>query len=111
MNITVSETSETLLDYGIHTEPAPLEATLSTTDAAESVIQLVISNGSDHTVWCKQVTFTLPVGTAASDLCDASAAAEIRFLSAGPGWSIASPSAGVFVVKPVDSSSEQITAT
>ncbi|HTD57075.1 MAG TPA: hypothetical protein VK670_16910 [Silvibacterium sp.] len=111
MTITVSETSGTLLDYGINTEPAPLETTLSAADTAESVIQLVVSNGSDDPIWCKQITFTLPVGTAASDLCDAGAAAQIKFLSASSGWSLASPSAGVFVATPAGSSFEQVTAT
>ena len=110
MQVTISGNSGTLLDYGIHTEPSPLEATLAAGTPPQSVIQIVVSNGSTSAVWCRQITFTLPVGTAAADLCDSTAAGQIKFLSAAPGWTLVSPSPGVFVATPTETSFQQITA-
>ena len=108
MQVTISGNSGTLLDYGIHTEPSPLEATLAAGTPPQSVIQIVVSNGSTSAVWCRQITFTLPVGTAAADLCDSTAAGQIKFLSAAPGWTLVSPSPGVFVATPTETSFQQI---
>lgn len=111
MNVTAQGDATTLLDYGISSDPQPLEATLTADDTTTSAMQIVISNGSANPIWCEKITFTLPVGTAASDLCDSAAAAQMQSFSVPAGrWQIAQTAPGVFVATPLQNSYREITS-
>lgn len=92
----------TLLDYAMATVPSPLQASPSKTELTVAEIQIPISNGTEGPVYCKSITFVLPVGDAAKDLVSEGEVGSIKpAITPSDEWEIESgEELGEFVAKP-----------
>jgi len=97
------QTGTTLLDYSIHPEPNPLQASAEgATDVA--TLTLIVSNGSGSIVTCTSITVSILVGTYAKDLV---ASASGITTEKPDDWSIAQ-SGGTFTLTPNTQEAGQI---
>lgn len=92
----------TLLDYAMATVPSPLQASPSKTELTVAEIQIPISNGTEGPVYCKSITFVLPVGDAAKDLVPEGEVKAIKpAITPSDEWEIEpGEELGEFVAKP-----------
>lgn len=84
------EPGATLLAYSLISRPDPLSV------GADAELILTVSNPQDDAVTCTGIVFTLPVGTAATDLIDGKAALAVR---PAPGWT-SSTNGGAITLTP-----------
>ncbi|EFG03639.1 hypothetical protein [Streptomyces clavuligerus] len=59
-----------LLDYAVVTTPQPLTVSTSGDAPNTADIDIIVSNGREETVYCKQFVFTIKVGTLAQDITE-----------------------------------------
>jgi len=110
MSVTIAAESNTLLTYGISTEPSPLQTSISNTQHTYGEIQIAVSNNSDVAIWCRSITLTVETGSIAQSLFEPGNADHITCsASPSPDWDLKQPAAGTFVAQPSKPKFEKIT--
>jgi YVTN family beta-propeller protein len=59
---------DTVMRYGVETNPSPLQASPATGDLTKVSMTIVVSNPTDSTVTLEGLTVTLPIGDSGTDL-------------------------------------------
>ncbi|MGK4585365.1 hypothetical protein [Kitasatospora sp. HPMI-4] len=62
-----SDPGQPLLDYAVISDPFPLYARAAS-NTPPTALHIVVSNGGGETVYCREILFSLPVGTLAQSL-------------------------------------------
>jgi len=87
----------TLLSYAVATDPNPLQVSPQPSDPSLATLTIIVSNDTHQLIDCQSISFDFSVGTDAKDFfSDATGIGT----SATEGWSLSSPSAGVFTATP-----------
>jgi hypothetical protein len=106
----IASPTGTLLDYSITTSPAPLRASAPKANPSMGEIQIVVSNGTEDPIWCKQIQFVFQVGDLAQDYYDSTAVDGIGY-AASPSdeWQLSRIAEGTFSGTPKQTQYQQIT--
>lgn len=108
MSHIASASNQGLLAYGITTNPDPIQASPKQGTHSMTSIVITVSNNTSKPIYCKKLTFSIPIGNLAQDLASTSTGILV---SANPSskWQISMTSDGVFIATPLTPDDRKIT--
>ncbi|MFD1538815.1 hypothetical protein [Nonomuraea guangzhouensis] len=104
----IDATNTTLLAYAVTTDPDPLQVSPASGNPSYGGLTIVVSNNTSQAIYCRQIQFTLPIGTLAQDLTNVTTGILTAATPSG-NWQLTQTSDGVFTALPTAPQYEEIT--
>lgn len=97
--VATAQDNSNLLSYNVGTTPAPLQASPADGDLTTAALTIVVSAGSDQTIYCNEIRILFDIGELAQNFTNVGTGI-LAAVSPSDQWQIAQIDEGIFSVTP-----------